>query len=175
MNIIEIAREHAIKAHEAVNHLYDGEPYSVHLEMAAMNGLIFNYLLPPDFNIIENVIAGIYEHDTIEDCGLTYNDVKTATNEMVAELAYACTNEKGRNRKERANDKYYEGIRNTKYATFVKLCDRIANVQASVQKNSRMIDLYRKEQKHFKEMLYVSGEYEPMWEFLETLLTKQII
>ena len=172
-NIVEIARNFAFKAHESINQLYDGQPYSVHLEMAAMNGLIFNYLLPPDFNIIENVIAGIYCHDVIEDVySVTFNDVKTATNETVAELAYACTNEKGRNRKERANDKYYEGIRNTKYATFVKLCDRIANVQASVQKNSRMIDLYRKEQKHFKEMLYVAGEYEDMWTFLEDSLTK---
>jgi len=169
-NIIDIAREHAFKAHEAVNHLYDGQPYSVHLEMAAMIGLMFNYLLPPDFNIIESVLGGIYEHDTLEDTPLTFNDLKTATNEMIAELAYACTNEKGRNRKERANDKYYEGIRNTKYATFVKLCDRIANVQASLANKSRMFDLYKKEQEHFKKMLYVAGEYEDMWNFLDDLL-----
>lgn len=51
-NIVEIARNFAFKAHESINQLYDGQPYSVHLEMAAMNGLIFNYLLPPDFSII---------------------------------------------------------------------------------------------------------------------------
>lgn len=167
MDIIGIARNHAIKAHEAVNHLYDGEPYSVHLDMAAKNAVRFSYLIPK--NDFYNVIAGVYEHDTLEDTNLTYNDVKTATNETVAELAYACTNEKGRNRKERANDKYYEGIRNTKYATFVKLCDRIANVQASVEKNSRMLNLYKKEHEHFKEMLY-TDEYKDMWDYLETIL-----
>jgi (p)ppGpp synthase/HD superfamily hydrolase len=169
MNIVEIARKHAFEAHEAVNHLYDGQPYSVHLIMASVAGLNFMHLIESEDDR-SNVAAAIYEHDTLEDTPLTFNDLKKATNEVVAELAYACTNEKGRNRAERANDKYYEGIKNTKFATFVKLCDRIANVQYSLEKNSRMIELYRKEHSHFVSKLYVPGEYEPMWAFLEYLL-----
>lgn len=88
---------------------------------------------------------------------------------MIAELAYACTNEKGRTRQERANDKYYEGIRNTKYATFVKLCDRIANVEYSLSTKNRMFDMYKKEQKHFRDMLY-TDEYKEMWEYLEKIM-----
>ena len=168
-NIVEIARIHAFEAHKAVNHLYNGEPYEVHLMLAQTTGAHFKHLIPEEDYL--NVMAGILEHDSIEDCGLTFNDIKNATNEMVAELAYACTNEKGRNRAERANDKYYEGIRNTKYATFVKLCDRIANVSYSLEKKSRMFDLYKKENAHFKKMLYVKGEYEEMWNFLELILT----
>lgn len=166
MNIIEITTKHAIEAHKAVNHLYDGKPYETHLTLAVMAGLFFKHLLPHED--VDNVIAGIWEHDTIEDCNLTYNDVKNATNETVAELAYACTNEKGRNRAERANAKYYEGIRNTKHATFVKLCDRIANIQYSLSVNNRMIDVYKKEHKHFKEMLY-TDEYKIMWDFIDEL------
>lgn len=169
MNIVEKARIHAFEAHKAVNHLYDGQPYSVHLIMASVVGTNFMHLIPEEEDRM-NVTAAIYEHDTLEDTPLTFNDLKKATNEVVAELAYACTNEKGRNRAERANDKYYEGIRNTKFATFVKLCDRIANVQYSIEKNSRMINLYSKEQEHFFQNLYIPGEYEPMWAFLEYLL-----
>jgi len=169
-NIVEIARKFAFTAHESINQLYDGQPYKVHLIMAECVCSHFGYLIPNEEDYL-NVSAGVYCHDVIEDVSsVTYNDLKKATNEMIAELAYACTNEKGRNRKERANDKYYEGIRNTKYATFVKLCDRIANVQASVEKNSRMLDLYKKEQEHFKKMLYVAGEYEDMWNFIDDLL-----
>jgi len=167
MTISEI-RKHAILAHKAVNHLYDGESYEVHLSLAESFGLRFSHLIPE--NDLNDVIGGIWEHDSIEDCGLTFNDVKKATNERIAELAYACTNEKGRNRAERASDKYYEGIRNTKYATFVKLCDRLANVEYSLKKGNRMIDLYRKEHEHFKKMLYVPGEYEPMWELLDMII-----
>ena len=56
---------------------------------------------------------------------------------------------KGKNRKERANDKYYEGIRNTDGAIFVKLCDRIANVQYSKMTKSRMFEMYKKENMEF--------------------------
>jgi (p)ppGpp synthase/HD superfamily hydrolase len=168
---IEKARTHAIKAHEEINHLYDGKPYSVHLDMAAKNAVKFSYLIPKEDFF--DVISGVYEHDTIEDANLTFNDLKKATNEIVAELAYACTNEKGRNRAERANDKYYKGIRNTKYATFVKLCDRIANIEYSTENGSRMIDMYTKEHTHFKKMLYVLGEYEPMWKYIDDILNKK--
>jgi len=174
------AKEHAIKAHRAVNHHYDGtQDYQVHLDLAVFFGEKFIYLIQEKYR--SNVVDGIWEHDTIEDCGLTLNDVKKDTNEMVAELAYACTNEKGRNRAERANAKYYRGIRNTKYATYVKLCDRLANVTYSINKGSRMADLYRKENDHFKKMLkrrksfwkfWEKSEYSEMWDLLDELLKK---
>ncbi len=66
-----------------------------------------------------------------------------------ADIIYALTNEKGRNRAERGNDKYYEGIRNTPGAIFVKLCDRIANVQYSKMTKSRMFEMYKKENPEF--------------------------
>jgi (p)ppGpp synthase/HD superfamily hydrolase len=163
----DIAKEFAFNAHNLTNQLYNNHPYSFHLAMAVAVGEKFIHLIP--IKDQDNVIAGIYCHDLIEDTTTNYNDIKTTTNEMVAELAYACTNEKGRNRKERANDKYYEGIRNTKYATFVKLCDRISNVEYSIQID-KMVALYRKEYEHFKKMLYVEGEYEEMWNELDILL-----
>ena len=68
---------------------------------------------------------------------------------MYKRQIYAVSNEKGKNRKERANDKYYEGIRNTEGASFVKICDRIANVQYSKLTKSKMFDTYYRENEHF--------------------------
>ncbi len=50
---------------------------------------------------------------------------------------------------DKENDKYYEGIRNTPGAVFVKLCDRIANVQYSKMTKSRMFEMYKKENDEF--------------------------
>ncbi len=112
----------------------------------------FIYVLPKEAH--NNVLCGCWVHDIIEDARETYNDVKKATNETIAELAYALTNEKGKSRQERANDKYYEGIRNTSYASFIKMCDRIANYRYAKQNDSRMITVYEKEHKQFISKIY---------------------
>jgi len=177
---IEIAKKFAIDSHKSINQKYNGYPYDYHLNMSVLMAEKFIHLIPENYR--NNVVSGCWCHDIIEDVSsVTFNDLKKSTNEMVAELAYACTNEKGRNRAERANTKYYKGIRNTKYATFVKLCDRLANVTYSVNGKSRMADLYRKENVHFKKMLkrrksfwlfWQKPEYIEMWNLLDQLLKK---
>jgi len=59
------------------------------------------------------------------------------------------TNEKGKNRAERANKRYYDGIVETPGATFVKLCDRFANLRYGKMMKSPMFEKYKKEQDHF--------------------------
>lgn len=88
-------------------------------------------------------------HDLIEDTRASYNDVKSKLGSNAADIVYAVSNEKGRNRAERGNSKYYEGIRNTSGAIFVKMCDRIANVQYSKMTKSRMFEMYKEENLHF--------------------------
>ena len=109
----------------------------------------------------------------IEDTRVSYNDVVQALGKEAADIIYAVTNEKGKNRKERANDKYYEGIRNTPGAVFVKLCDRIANVQYSKMTKSRMYEMYEKENDNFLSKLgFEEGQAHPLGElchYLETL------
>jgi (p)ppGpp synthase/HD superfamily hydrolase len=116
-------------------------------------------------------------HDLVEDTRVSYNDVRSKLDDdgysFVADVVYAVTNEKGKNRKERANDKYYEGIRNTPGAVFVKLCDRIANVQYSKLTKSRMFEMYKKENEQFMINLGYngspSGEYFTMFYYLNKL------
>ena len=70
-----------------------------------------------------------------------------------AEIVYALTNDKGRTRAERAGERYYQGIRETPYAPFVKLADRYANITYSClghgEANAHMREVYRKELLHF--------------------------
>jgi (p)ppGpp synthase/HD superfamily hydrolase len=135
------------KLHADTNHTYDDMPYIYHLDMVVSMGEKFIHLIPEqDREIVLTACAG---HDLIEDARLTYNDVNKLFGERVAVIVYALTNEKGKNRAERANDKYYEGIRTTEYAPFVKLCDRLANASHSKMKKSRMVDMYRKENDGF--------------------------
>lgn len=160
------AKEYAIQCHQDTNHRYDGKPYAHHLQMVVDESHRFKHLIPESkWQIVEDAC---WCHDVIEDCRQTYNDVKTATNEEVAIIVYALTNEKGKTRKERANEKYYEGIRKTRFAPFVKICDRIANYKYSLSIDSKMVKLYEKEMDEFVDELYFT-DYSEMFDYLNDL------
>ncbi|PCC74497.1 hypothetical protein SAMN02745121_06755 [Nannocystis exedens] len=167
--LVQAAQSYATRAHAETNHLYDGRPYASHLSMVVERAVEFLHLLDEADRPI--ALAGAWVHDTIEDARQTYNDVKKATNEAVAEVAFALTNEKGRTRKERANARYYEGIRASDVATFVKICDRLANAGYSAATRSRMLAVYRQEQPDFRAALY-SDRFAEMWDALEQLLAR---
>lgn len=167
-SIIDIAYKYAVDCHNGTNHLYDNtKPYTYHLSMVVDIAKQFIHLIPEADR--DNVIAACWLHDTIEDCRQTYNDVKSKTNTQVAEIVYALTNEKGKNRSERGNDKYYHGITHTPFASFVKLCDRAANFKYSVDNFSRMAAMYVKEMDSFISKVDVGGIYEPLIDYLKEI------
>lgn len=142
----------AIEAHASTNHTYDNKPYSIHLTMVANIARKYIDCIPEQAQ--SDVLSACWLHDTIEDCRMTYNDIKQVAGETVANIVYAVTNEKGKSRKERANDVYYDGIRKTMWAKYVKLCDRLANVQYSYENMSRMYGVYQKENDAFLQSLF---------------------
>ena len=166
--MIKKSKDYAIYCHRSTNHQYDGHLYEFHLEMVVKVANRFLYLIPEEFRDI--VIGSCWCHDTIEDTRQTYNDVKEATCIEVADIVYAVTNEKGKTRKERANDKYYEGIRNTQFAIFVKLCDRISNMEYSISQGSKMAEMYKKENDKFISYLYVNSEYDDLFNYSKSLV-----
>lgn len=174
IDILTKSKEFAEFHHNDTNHKYDGQPYTYHLSMVVDVAQKFIHLIPANKRDI--VLAACYCHDTIEDCRVTYNDVKSELGEEVANIVYALTNEKGKTRKERANDKYYQGIRDTEFAVFVKLCDRIANIQYSYSQRSRMSDMYKKETPEFIKSIY-DEKYEQLFHYLENLvgLTRPVL
>ena len=158
----------AIEKHHSVNHMYDKNPYDVHLWSVFYTANIFIHYIPEEKKDV--VIAACWLHDTIEDCRVTYNDIKQEFGEEIAEIVYALTNEKGRTRKDRANSRYYEGIRNCPFAGFVKICDRIANFKYSIENGSSMVLKYQQEADVFHAALYDTGTYLAMWEYMRSLI-----
>jgi (p)ppGpp synthase/HD superfamily hydrolase len=183
-----------IDQHKNTNHWYDQYlPYQFHLRMVHQVAIDFQHLLDntkdyftgeeyrgprqEQVTLRESCLIATFGHDLIEDCRVSYNDVKQHLGQEAADIIYAVTNDKGKNRKERAGEKYYEGIRNTPGAVFVKLCDRIANVQYSKMTKSRMFEMYKGENLKFTKSLGLRGdgveypghEYYPMYEYLMNL------
>ena len=148
-----------IEQHRKTNHFYDRYlPYEFHLRMVNNVYEDFQHLLDKELN--DYCGKAVWGHDLIEDTRVSYNDVKNQLDEGATDIIYAVTNDKGKNRKERAGDKYYEGIRNTPGAVFVKLCDRIANVQYGKMTKSRMFEMYKKENPEFiRQLGYDMNEY----------------
>ena len=169
---LEKIRSVAHQLHESVNQFYDGDkPYGYHLDMVAKEVYAYGHLVLVGEADLLPLFMGAWFHDSIEDARVSYNDVKKIalkfglTEEqafMASEIVYALTNEKGRNRKERAGKRYYEGIRNTPYAPFVKMCDRMANIRYSCGSynmgNLRMAKVYEDEMPYFTRAITVETD-----------------
>ena len=147
---IEHFRQLAHDLHQSVNQTYAGIlPYGFHLDMVVEGVRNYGYLVCVREEDVLPLFFAAYYHDSIEDARLTYNDVlRLARNEMTeeqalmaTEIVYALTNDKGRT------------LRETPYAPFVKLCDRLANITYSCtgegNKGTRMKEVYKGEMPHF--------------------------
>lgn len=152
-------REEARKLHESVNQKYGGYPYILHLDAVFAVYKEFKDEAP-DF-MLESVYykkdkiytQACYYHDSIEDCRVTPNDLINdhKLHMQAVHIVFGLTNEKGWKRDDRANDKYYKEMRNIVGATFVKMCDRIANVRFSRMMGSGMYEKYKTENENFME------------------------
>lgn len=161
--------EWCIDQHKKTNHFYDKYlPYEFHLRMVVQ--VCKDFIAIPERQWDELEIA-CWGHDLIEDTRVSYNDCKSMLGEYVADIIYAVSNEKGKTRAERANYDYYSGIKKTEGALFVKLCDRIANVQYSKMTGSKMFEMYKKEHPYFLHALSpIDERYEPMKNYLSEML-----
>ena len=159
---IEQIKAAAQALHASVNQHYDKvRPYGYHLDMVADAVFRFGHLVCESEADMLPLFFGAYFHDSIEDARQTYNDVlQTARQYMTeeqaktaTEIVYALTNDKGRNRAERAGERYYQGIRATPFAPFVKMADRLANITYSYTHshdgNEHMKRVYASELPHF--------------------------
>ena len=141
-------RKWAAEKHREVNHYYDDYDYVLHLNAVEAAHQEFKDELDTDLD--NNMISkACWAHDLEEDCRQTYNDIKKIIGIEAADIVHALTNNKGRTRAERANKEYYLNIRQTPGASFVKMCDRIANVRYSRLMGSSMYKKYREENPSF--------------------------
>ena len=160
--MISEIRQSAHELHDSVNQTYgEGLPYGYHLDMVGENAKTFGHEVCVCEDDVVPMMFGAYYHDSIEDARQTYNDVMKIARRwmpddqalMATEIVYALTNDKGRNRAERAGERYYAGIRTTPYAPFTKMCDRLANITFSCSGldsyNDHMREVYKSEVPHF--------------------------
>lgn len=169
-NLLSRAVEFATRIHDVkANQKYgDDLPYSFHLSQVYVVADKFKHLIPEEFH--DQVFAACWLHDTIEDARQAYNDIKQEFGYEVADIVYALTNEKGKNRKERENHKYYAGIRETRFTPFVKLCDRIANVRYSQSSGSKMFLMCQKENDDF--LYNIAQENTEMGNYLSSIFNE---
>ena len=132
------AKDFAIHWHCKVNNQkYGNEPYSKHLEDVV--GLVRKYLplvikrlnLHRDHRKI--LLASAWLHDVLEDCDqFNVGDIEGFFGPSVAQIVETLTG-KG-SRSERVVSGYYERVRADKFAMFVKMCDRLANIKDAAKK-----------------------------------------
>ena len=159
------ARKFAIEAHG--NQWYGVLPYEEHLRSVERTLLRFGVT-------DETVLAAGWLHDVMEDTCITYGALVTRFGMGVASLVDAVTEEPGANRKERAIKTYTRIRRYGAPAVILKVADRIANTEASIQSRDRHLKMYREEFPAFSTALFASGECDAMWEYLRSISTEQL-
>lgn len=119
MSEIYQARDFALKMHG--NQRYGDEPYGVHLFAVVQ--------IARDFDCTSTQWKACFLHDVLEDTQATSDQILDLFGPDVLSIVYACTGE-GEYRYDR-NQSIYRKITAYPPAAFVKLADRIANVEAS--------------------------------------------
>ena len=115
------------------------------------------------------LLAAAWLHDTVEDTDTTADDIRKSFGDDVGDLVWRLTDEQAETRRER-HARTHAKIRGRNEAVRVKLADRIANVEASIEQHSHLFGMYRKEHGDFRKDLYIEGEWDDMWERLDALL-----
>lgn len=162
MNATDKAKEFAIAKHGPQK--YGEHPYSYHL--AQVSQVLSEFGYPGD----EAIAAAGWLHDTLEDTPTTYEMLVSEFGKETADIVFAVTSEPGENRADRFRKTALK-IQSNKKALAVKLADRIANTEASLQSNPKPYKMYVKEFLLFKELLYNPQDVELMllWNRLESL------
>lgn len=172
VNIIDKIKEFAIKKHEqpSDSQRYGSKPYSFHLEMVVENILRYKYLLPDEDH--EDAIICGWGHDLIEDSDVTAKVLLKMFNQRVADTIYRVSNERGLDEIE-ILFKTLPKIWQSELATFVKLCDRMANGRNSKNgtsdKSKRMYYKYKTQYPIFRYALKPVGEFDDMWVDLDEI------
>lgn len=160
------AKKWAVAKHASVNHTYGDLNYSVHLDMVFKYAYKYRHLIDSEVEI--DVFKASFLHDTIEDCRVNYGTLLKEFGQKTADIVYALTNEKGKTRKERASKKYYNDMKGVEGAVFLKICDRLANVNHALGSNKQLLQMYKKEQSEFAYILF-SLRYSDMFNELNEM------
>lgn len=168
--LLRDARSISLRAHFMQD--WGGWNYQVHLDRVDDAICDFGFGDKSIFGYRRRV-AAIF-HDMIEDCGWSYNDIAdfvkstigTAWGDpkVVANICFALTDEKGRNRIERKPDKLYDEMASERDYIVGKNADRIVN-----RERAGKGEMYDQEYPEYREKLYVKGHCDNMWAYLDEI------
>ncbi len=120
-----------------------GEPYINHLLEVAQ--LVSSALPQPDTNL---VIAALL-HDTVEDVGVTRDELAARFGEDVATLVMEVTDDKSLPKEERKRLQIEHAPKKSVRAQFIKVADKISNLRSILMSPPEQWDLERK-QRYFE-------------------------
>ena len=148
MIIVERARSFAAKAHEGQVRKYTGEPYINH--PAEVVGI----MAPFDFH--PRVLAAAWLHDTIEDCGVTADEIAFEFGPDVALLVLQVTDVSRPDHGNRAVRKVIDRDHLAKAdyeGQSIKLADLISNTKSIVARDPDFAKVYLREKDELLEVL----------------------
>ena len=124
---------------------YADQEYFYHLQKT--------YEVAVRFGLDEDIQVACYLHDVLEDTDVIFDELLDVFGWGPTYIVYLVTDEKGSNRKERKL-KTYAKTKTNDNAILLKLCDRIANVEACIEfKQPGLMKMYQKEQPLFESEL----------------------
>lgn len=159
--LVKEAEMVSLLAHK--NQIYDIFPYEKHLQDVVD--------ILKSFGFINEYECAGRLHDTVEDTNLTYSKIKKVFGEEIAEMVLAVTDPIDvRNRKEK-KAVVYEKLKKFPKAIIIKLADRIANTKHSIRMgNKDKTYMYKTEYEDFRSNLYVAGQADEMWNYLDDVM-----
>lgn len=151
MDIVERAKMFAIGAHNAIKQKrkYTGEQYWVHTNEVAQ-------ILDRTEGATFEMIAAAHLHDTVEDTGVTIEDIRYHFGEEVAELVGWLTDvskpEDGNRAARKAIDRAHSGASSAAAQT-IKVADLISNSRTIVEHDVDFAKVYLKEKRQLLDVL----------------------
>ena len=159
---IKEAEAFAISAHGAQK--YGESPYEIHLLH------VLSVLTQEGYAGDDVLVAAGWLHDVVEDTAVTSADIESKFGSKVSDIVARVSDELGSTRKERKLTTYPK-IKGHREATIIKLCDRIANVEASGAAREKL-NLYVNEHNEFKNHLFIPNLADVLWARLDELIKK---
>lgn len=144
---------------------YGDKPYIYHI--LGVNAVCDRFINKYEWSEYDKDVIkkSIMCHDLLEDTDTTKEELISLFGEDVYKVVFNVSGF-GNNRKER-NTNAYSKIPNDDRSIFVKLCDRISNVEESIG-NDRLFNMYRSENDNFKKNIF-NGKFLEMWGRLDEL------
>lgn len=140
MSIIEKAKSLATKSHEGQKRKYTGDPYISHPKEVAK--------LVEMHGGSDEQIASAWLHDTIEDCGLTFDDIELECGSIVARytlwLSNLSTKNHGNRKIRKALDAAALALAPIEVKD-IKVCDIINNSKSIMKHNPEFGKVYLRE------------------------------